>query len=987
MAIEVAEDKLDNNIKDNALTKFGVTKPYAVFVMIVVVLLLGIFAFTSLRVELYPNMNLPFVVVSFEAPVGSSWVSDLNTLNESTNTLIVDALEAFEEEAGFAPTPLGFTTMVSGIYETVISMMISDIQNIQRSSNSRGEASLFIEFSSHVDARLAQGEVIAAINRAHADINRVIGNVSMPLLPAIEFTLPVVLRIGPHMMPIFIFSTTYTNATFLRDMESAFNNDTNGVADVSISRGSSTGFNLLNGQDAVTVRIRQNADAAATHTVANIFATLESLQQDFPGFENPVVTLDQGTFIDESIGSILNNLIIGGVLAILIIFLFLRSWKMTFAVAISIPLSIIGTFVIMHFMGIGLNLVSMSGLALAVGLLVDNSIIVLENIFRLRKKGMSVRDSVLKGASQIFKAVCIATLTTVCVFFPMFFVQGIIMEIFMDMVMVIVFSLLASLIVALVFLPSIVQAMRLGESSIAIGEPVQGNAFQRFFRSIGRFFARIDAAISKFLAKPKKVMTTGYNKVLSTSIRFKYLSVLLAIGLFVGSIFLVFINGFVIMPPMDTGEFSAQVSINRSYFYDAGNNTQERNVAMANAIRTHAVAIDGVLRQDSVLGTDALISMGFGGGGDNPTPNFNIDIALPEGSTLSTNEAMDRTHSAIMAYLHANTMYPTTHQIRPDTMVTRLVVGSSMMGLGADSISVTLSGPDMDSVAVALEKVFERLFANAYIAPAIRHISDNVTAGTILHINRQITGSLDLVIFDTFRLSDVQTLVTREVNYLLNSTDPLLAPYFDGIRLVNDGFAAQLNDTYSQMGIALAIGFLLIYLVMVALFQSFKLPFIVIITVPLAFTGGFALLSITGLPMSVAAIIGFVILMGVIINNGIIMIDYINMARKDGLSVKEAVVAGANVRARPIFMTAFSTIFALVPMAFGFGASGAMMAPLAIVAIGGFIYGTFMSLVIVPAFYCIFTRDKKIKPAAEVLPESQEQDLIENPETTPNIIA
>jgi len=1083
------QQKLDRNIKENVFTRLGVTKPYTVFVCIAVIVILGVFAFSTLKMELFPNMNLPYVVIINEAD--GRWVQEFQERDMPVRDV---------------------TAMYSRLQEEILLAMVPNIKNIERMSLASGGSTVFLEFSHGTKVDAAVSKVSRALNRINfsgpfknfdlsdlpdeilfeildglftdeelsARLEAAFGvpielikkmpaeflvgilqNMFEDLFAEVTFALPIIMEISPDMMPVYVFTSPYRATDSAEDKR--FYNDiktqleqTHGVATVSISLPSDNNFTLMGDKDAVRISIQKESSAVTTDTVKNILATLDSIKVKTRG-TNPnnyftyKSTLDQGQFIKNSIGDVLLNLIIGGILAVIIIFLFMRSWKMTLAVGLSIPLSVVCTFVLMYFMGIGLNIVSMSGLALVVGLLVDNSVIVLENISRLRAKGLPIREAAIKGASQILNAVIAATLTTLAVFFPMFFVTGLIMEVFMDMVWVMIFALLSSLVVAIAFLPSIMSSFRIGEKR---------ERKVRWIAAIGSFFHRIDQSISNFFKKPKAVTHKYYNKLLATCVRFRKTTCLIAVALCAGSIGLIFINGFIMMPPLNTGEFSISISMN-PYYNGADNDAriagqtkaalnytgeydklleekiskekEEYQAELARAIKygyplpvepdwnamtldpeedadlqerlerryfnehkgkllsekAHEIAlgINDLIREPKVLGSnvqDIAFSYSTGGSGimmlfAGGSTSLTVDVVLKDSTKIGTEDATQRVYAAVCEYLEGEKYYPPDNGAAGTKYyLSDVSMNASMMSIGEENVIVTLSSPNQASLKGAIEFVEAELwkkFGKSGTGDVVKS-EHNFSDAVIRHTNKQITASVTLTLADKNSISKIQAQVDKEMETLITAVQ------MQDVLLVEDGFAAEFQDTFVQMFLALLIGLVLIYLVMVATFQSFRMPFIVLITVPLAFTGGFALLAACGLPLSIAAIVGFMILMGVITSNGIVMIDYINKARRDdGLCVRDAVIAGANVRARPILITALSTIFAMIPLAIGFGASGGMMAPLAIVSIGGLLYATFMSLLVVPAFYMIFVRDKSNKKE-ENTDEKNHCSQLENEQNT-----
>ena len=929
---ETNEDKQDKNIKENIFARLGVTKPYTVFVLIAVVCILGTFAFSKFKLELFPNMNLPYVIlisaidqekIATEAESAGLTMEDYMRLNY---------LKLVKDAQDYA------SGLESSVYRFVgVKNMTSVI--------SAGLVVVQIELPAEADIDASGVDIIQAIEMVDYQKS--------------GYTKPRTLKISPNLLPVYSFTTTYDKADkdIVMSLIETKVKGAGGVADVSaqiMGAEGLNGFAMVNGKLASSFSVNKISDAPTVDVVKNVKAELRALKETYPDLEI-IETLNQGMYIEQSIGDVLSNLLIGGILAIIILFLFMRNWKMTLAIAIAIPLSVIGAFVFMYFMGIGLNIISMSALALVVGMLVDNSVIVLENIFRLKSKGLPIQDAAIKGASQIFNAIVASTLTTICVFFPMFFLTGLVMEIFMDLVWVIILSLFASLIVAVAFLPAIVSSFKIGE------RPKHEN-----------FITRTNDWISGKLSRPTNAIKTAYDKSLRFCVRFKWWALSCAVLVFALSCLLIPINGFEIMPATDEGEFSATVSLDRDVTdAEARKMADDFTVLLSN---TSVIAVD--VKTVSVsystgMGADMRSVMGGGG------KSLSINIVLRENHE-PTNAVAENAYNAMVTYCAD----PLRAWYSPDPNIdglpiTDISISSGMMsGMVADGVTVTLACNEPNglianmNLAYAMSVVKATLDEKIGSAGGILKYDDSSNSLSIVRSNGRITASLDIKVKEGASVSTVQSRVDAEMAILLNTAEFKER----GITKLEDGFSKQLNETMSQMMLALLIGLILLYLVMVAMFQSFKLPFIVMITIPLAFTGAFFLLCVTGMTFSIVAVIGLVILMGVIVNNGIVLIDYIKQIRGDGYTIQEAVIIGAKTRARPILMTALTTIIALLPSAMGYGSSGAMMQPLAIASIGGLFYATIMSLIIVPAFYAIMFCRKDRQEQRNMLKQSTEAE-------------
>ncbi|MCL2846665.1 MAG: efflux RND transporter permease subunit [Firmicutes bacterium] len=1003
------QEQMDNNIRENGLTSFGVRRPHTVFVMIMVVLIIGVFALTSMNNELLPNMNLPFVIV-----VASTDQEAVNNRNEGLTS----------DDADFWSITLEDTLMITDEVESSISQ-INGFRDIQ-TTTAPGMIMAFIEFSSSVD-----------IDAAFFEVSMTMMGMQNIFLTNLFNPMPFMTRIDPSMMPALTFSTSFriyneavgNAAPTVNELATIdWYNDTMarairavpGVAQITGSiLGTATqprpnsfadmpGFAYFNNEQSFSFAIQQTSGAVTTVVVADIFRAINQLIDENPGFAINV-QMDQAEMIDESIGTVMTNLIIGGILAIFVMFVFLRNWKLTLAIGISIPLSVISTFILMFFMGITLNIVSLAGLALAVGMLIDNSIIVVENIYRLKQKGMSSREAAIKGASQIFGAVLAATFTTVAVFAPMFFVTGLMMEVFMDMVWVIIFSLLASLVCAIVFLPSIIAAFKI--------QTKQTKQAAAQVEEAGKLVADVDATDDDLVANAteqlaaKKSGDDGwfdrlrekadrwYNNALRFTIAKKWIAVGAAVVLFIGSLILAFVvNDVELMPAEDTGNFSITVQTNPII----SNMAQNPAVPFVTRDGIFTIVEDvmtGELytRIRARVGAGADIGMNFGAGamagmfgmGGSGIPNLMIDVTMADnyrGTTLGAAHDVHRIVEDFMdgvAGIDLGPIWGLVPQEMRDMLAqmgitqdaARIGLASNvsvsadggMNMMAASGVTVTVStatirlpNGQMETLAqttarlgAVVDLIMENIVEIEGIHPSI---DTNFSPFTIVRSNGRIVASVEADLLDGYVIGAVQGRVDSMMDDLRRDN----AAVFANIHPVEDGFAAQMAETMGQMILAILGGIVLMYLVMVAIFRSFKSPFIMLITIPLGFTGGFLLLLIFGMPISIVAMIGLLILMGVIINNGIVLVDYVNQAREDGLSVDEALIAACNTRLRPIMMTALSTVLAMIPMAIGWGASGAMMQPLALVTIGGLLYATVMSLLIVPAFYKIFNRDKKV---------------------------
>jgi len=980
------QEQLDQNIKDSWFAKVGVQKPYTVFVCIMAIIVLGVFAFSKMSVDLFPSMNLPYAVVVLspnESYLMEKYSEKIADVVEQSTTAVKDNAQYTADPAKLESDALILTQFLAGRLdqsaidfennhvakycveeviqspnEILTSVMptnrqmekltdnaltaLSGVNGIQNTNStsmlSVGLVMITLEYNS--DATVDLTALALAFENMALDDTITYGT---------EFN-KTILKIDPSLMAVMDITVAYDGANDAAWLESEVLSKistTTGVGTVT----SNLDSNLASQQDknqawqdsgdglvpTYSISIQKSSNAVTTDVCANVVLTLEKLKAENPDFTYNI-TSSQGDFINQSIGSVGENLIVGGILALIILFLFLRSFKMTLAIGISIPLALVGTFVAMYFMGINLNIISMAGLALAVGMLVDNSVVVLENIFRLRSKGMSLKDACTKGASQILMAMLASTLTTICVFFPIFFLEGLMMEIFLDLVWVIILSLLCSFVVAVMFLPSIVATFKINPKN-AKAVVVDENKKPNFWQKIGLGWR-------KFCAGANQV----FDKVLRFTINKKWLTVCLAFIIFFGSACLLLVNGFIIMPSTDEGTLSVSVALSAD-----GRAADKKE--LANALNTQINSILGSDIEKCVINYDSGANVLSGG-----VAKMSVQVKLKDDRKLTTDEASEKVYNAFQAYENDNFA---DIDVAASSMASGFMAGEVSVTLTVDAKATAtqtayeVASGVLDDFSKAVENKFDGRFEELGIRSVVYDVNQGVK---IVKTNGRYATTISIKANPSADTAKIQSTLNQYLDELMGSDE-----FKDkSVSILGNDFEEQMTETYSSMGVALLVGFLLIYLVMVAIFQSFLMPFIILICVPLGFTGAFILLAICGMPLSLPALMGCLILMGVIINNGILAVDYTNQARRDGLPVKEALRMAIHTRLRPIFMTALTTILAMVPMAFGWsffnpGGSGALMQPLAVVSIGGLLFGTITTLFVVPAFYAIFCRDKKTK--------------------------
>lgn len=769
------------------------------------------------------------------------------------------------------------------------------------------------------------------------------------------------------------------------------------VADVFIADDSDEVFTKINGNSGVVFSFSKQSDAATATVSENIAKKLNSLTQENEGLHFTTL-MDQGDYIDIIINSVLQNLLMGAVLAIIILYLFLRDIKPTLIVALSIPISVVFALVLMYFSGVTLNMISLSGLAIGVGMLVDNSVVVIENIYRLRNLGVPPVKAALNGAKQVAGAIASSTLTTICVFFPIVFIEGLTRQIFMDMALTITYSLLASLIVALTLVPA------MGQRMLRKVKPVKHGMFDK--------------------------MLGGYEKSIRFVLKHRAIALIAAVVLLFGSMFGAVARGFSFMPNMASTELSVTVSLDDSA-------TMDDTIDAAQNLLDTLSEYDEFETVGVMTGsTTSLMSLTGSVSSSDADKGSVMAYAVFKDDKVKNSESISKEIEAEL------------QSIDGDVVVSGSSSSSSMSAmLGDDGVSIKLYGDDLKTLQNTAKDMAEKLAAvdgidetdngigatsgeikvtvdktkaakkSLTVAQVYQQIAAAITSETTSSTLTNSGKNLDVVVIkdensdvtknnikdikltytdkegnekatklsEVAEISDSESMnsITRsdQKRYIKvsgtlkdgytntdvsNKAKALFDDYKlpDGCSIEYSGSNESTMEAVNQMLLMMLLGVILIYLIMVAQFQSLKSPFIIMFTIPLAFTGGFLGLLITGFDVSVVALLGFVMLCGIIVNNGIVLVDYINNLRLEGKERREAIVEAGKTRMRPILITAITTVLGLSTMALGIGTGSEIMQPIAIVCIGGLLYATIMTLYIVPVIYDILSK-KELRKVSE----------------------
>lgn len=765
----------------------------------------------------------------------------------------------------------------------------------------------------------------------------------------------------------------------------------NDVADITTIDNAGDSYAKVNGDPGVILSVFKGSTAGTSDVSKACLKAIDELQEDYPGL-NITPLVNQGEYISMLIESIVSSMLIGALLAIIILAIFLLDARPTLVVAFSIPFSVLTAIVIMYFTGLSINMMSLSGLSLAVGMLVDNSIVVIENIYRLRYRGLSAPRAAVQGAKQVAGAIIASTLTTICVFFPMVFTTGMVRDLMLPFALTITFALTASLAVALSVVPT------MGSVMLKKAAPKQHRIFDR--------------------------IQDMYAKILTFCLRFKVVPLGISVVLLVFCIAAVMKMGIVLIPDMGSEQISVTVVMPEE-------DDKETAYKKADEVMEAILAVEGIEYTGAMDGSSSAgLIGGMGGGSEDNYGSFSYFV-LPREDYSSKKQVEEI----------CKTIEENTKELDCEVTVSNSMMGEmdEMLGSG---LQLDIRGSDLDTLKTVSEEIMAMLenmegFANISNgqeeadeeihlnidkdasmrlgltgAQIYGDISDRLTTdktAVTMTVNDtdmdvKIVNERDLLtkenlmdmefeiqkqdedgktVTEIHKLSEFATLdygssvadisrsngerqmsITAETKEGYNTTllsrevEEMLSDYElpEGYSVEFGGETSNTTDMLNQMGKLLLLGFLLIYLVMVAQFQSLLSPFIVIFTVPLAFTGGLLAMLFTGEQMSLVTLMGFLVLMGTVVNNGIVFVDYTNQLRIGGMTRKDALVATGKTRMRPILMTAFTTILAMLAMIFSTNTASELGRGMAVVVAGGLFYATFMTMFIVPVMYDILYR-------------------------------
>jgi HAE1 family hydrophobic/amphiphilic exporter-1 len=744
----------------------------------------------------------------------------------------------------------------------------------------------------------------------------------------------------------------------------------------------------VNGKPGIMVSLQKESGKNTVTVAKRVFKELENIQKLLPDDISITPVFDSSDFIKKTISQVGWVALYGAIIAVFVLFFFLGNFSSTLIISFAIPISLIFTFTLLYFSNLTLNMMTLGGLALGIGMMVDNSIVVLENIFRYRELGTNIKESACLGASEVGTAISASTFTTIAVFLPILYVQGIASELFRPMGYTITFSLLTSLLVALTLVPML--------SSKILHLKVRENSSSVFKENLSQNSLRKGGRIFNFVREE-------YSRLISWSLKHRGIVFILAVIIFVGSIMLIPFVGTEFMPSSDQGQFNINITLPtgtnlettrkvvgevekivskipeiKSMLTTAGEgsggmgfSSQGGNsgTIMVNLVdqnkRDRSMAkIINQLREKIGTYPDAQIkfseqSMSFSSGSD-------LEVKISGDSLDELENIANRILVSIAEVEGVYDLESSVEDVRPELHVNIDREKANLYGLNTVQIASTVHDALLGRVASIYQEKGEQIDIRIRLEEEDRNsieevenllISSSVGLQIPLKEIAEVTvgsGPKGIDRENQQRIVNVSGSISgrvlgKVIQDAQQKLETLVLP--EDYRYEFVGQNREMQESFLQLALALVLSIILVYMIIAAQFESLLMPLAVMFSVPFSLIGVVLALLLTDKSLNVLSYIGIIMLVGIVVNNSIVLIDYINQLRQKGMERKEAIILGGETRLRPILMTMFTTVLALVPMAIGIGEGSELRAPMAITIIGGLSSSTFLSLIIVPIFY------------------------------------
>ncbi|MCA0970996.1 efflux RND transporter permease subunit [Halobacillus litoralis] len=752
------------------------------------------------------------------------------------------------------------------------------------------------------------------------------------------------------------------------------------IAEVKDTLVDSNTISKVNGEPSVVLSILKKTDANTVETADEVRAAIEELRGDLPEEVGTSIILDTSEFIKISINSVVWNILLGGVFSVLVLLLFLKSVRATLVIGLSIPIAIISTFTLMYFTGETLNVLTMGGLALGIGMMVDSSIVILENIVSYRQQGYSMVEAAKKGATELAPAVIASATTTLVVFLPIIFVEGIASELFTPLALVIMFALIASLAVSVTLIPML--------SSKLLTKPLQTSGRRYWF---DRFMEKVNER---------------YRSLLRFVLKWRKSTVLVTGLLIAGSAALIPTIGTEFIPPSDQGQITMRVNMPEGTSMDE---TEALTTRVDEEIAQFGDVIDvsyatiggggmtgvGTSSSDFASYTIELVDPGERerttqqmveqlqeAVSDIPGADIQVsemDAGLGTGAPLQVQlngteyEVLDQLAQQVAYVMNevdgVNNATSSTDEGRPELKIDvnrekaaqyglsyQEVIGQTRLAFNGQIATRYREGGDEIDVRLILPEDQRRTIADVEGMSVQTATGSLIPLATIANLE-QVQGPVTLLREDQQPQVNVEAEIVGQdlgtaTELVRSELERLNFP--DGYTYDIGGQAQDMQEAFGDLTLALAFSIFLVYAVMAIQFENFLFPFIIMFSLPATIIGITAGLFVTGLPFSLPAFVGIIMLAGIVVNNAIVLVDYINILRRKSYDRYEAILEAGPNRLRPILMTTLTTVLGMVPLAIGIGRGAEAQQPLAVTIIFGLTVSSFFTLVLIPVVYTYF---------------------------------
>ncbi|GEN44242.1 efflux RND transporter permease subunit [Alkalibacillus haloalkaliphilus] len=1004
------------------LVNTSIKRPVGVIMIVLAILAMGFISFRNLPVDLYPDIDLPIAVVATsydeaapqeveelvtrpvedsvstiegvdtvqaQSQPGSSLVVIMFSMDTDLDQALLDVRESVDQVTGFLPEGANDPSVLRFDPQQMPVMWVgltgddqATLQNLAEEEveptfeRQEGVGSVTIEGGETEeiqveldDQRLSQfgltsQQVMEAVQSANQSAS--VGVIDRGT-QELQFRIP-----GEY------GSIDEIGETIIQTGEGDFLR-LNDIATVDQRTLDSDERTLVNGQNAVVMSILKQTDANTVGVSDEVIGSMDDIRGNLPESVEVDVVFDTADFIREAIDSVFQNILIGAAFAVVVLLLFLKSFRATLVIGLSIPIAVITAFTLMYFTGETVNILTMGGLALGIGMMVDSSIVILEHIYTYRERGYGIKEAARRGASEIAPAVIASTTTTLVVFLPIVFVDGIASEIFTPLAITVAFALIASLAASVTLIPML--------SSKLLTKAVNQGGRRYWF---DRFLSRV---------------ITIYQKMLRGVLKFRKTMILGTFAIVVGSLFLLPQLGAAFIPEADQGQIEISVETPSGTNLETTENVADR--------------VNEIIQQDEDIIESNFVTIGGGGGmgfgGGNNGADYMIQLIPSSERERTTEEVMrdwdEQVQDIAGADITVNAMganisggdpiqlqltgddyevldeiadqfvdiiseiegvhNPTTstEEGRPEMQIQVDRDVASEYGLTYDQVMGQLQMELMGQVATQYRSGGEELDVRIMTPEDQRSTIEDIEnltiqspTGASLELSEvaqlvQVEGPASLSRQNQQRTVNVTSgidgrdlgSVTGDIESALSGVD---LP--DGYDWSMGGEAEDMAEAFEDLAIALLFSIFLVYAVMAVQFENFLHPFVIMFSLPATIVGVILGLFVTGLPFSIPAFIGIIMLAGIVVNNAIVLVDYINILRDKGKERFEAILeAGAN-RLRPILMTTLTTVLGMIPLSLGLGEGAEAQQPLAVVIIFGLTVSMFFTLLLIPVVYTLF---------------------------------